>query len=100
MIDRTAAKKDLTDMLTRIFSDSVAEEAELNVLIAHLTSGDLAPTEVQEVINLFVHTTWKSTIADGVVTEDEKKKLRAIAGALGLEHSDTLPDAWRRALSK
>lgn len=86
-------------MLTRVFADSVAEEGELNVLIAYLMSGTLSPTDVQEVMESFVQTTWKQTMADGVITDLEKKKMRAIVDALGLANSDTVPGSWRRALA-
>ena len=93
------ARKDLTDMLTRVFEDSVADEGELNVLIAHLMSGALSAGEVQEVMEAFVQNTWKQTMADGVISDLEKKKMRAIVDALGLQNSDTLPASWRRALA-
>jgi tellurite resistance protein len=100
MADAKTQKQELMDMLTRIFADSVAEETELNVLIAFLSSGTMKPTEVQEVMTNFVQNTWKITIADGVVTDEEKKRLRSIVDSLGLQHSDFIPNGWRRALAK
>jgi hypothetical protein len=100
MADAKSQKQELMDMLTRIFADSVAEETELNVLIAFLSSGKMKPTEVQDTLASFVQNTWKITMEDGVVTDEEKKRLRSIVDSLGLDHADFIPNGWRRALAK
>jgi hypothetical protein len=92
------SKRKLKGMLARIFSDAVAEESERKELADYLAAAPLSPAEVKEVIADFVATTWKITIADGVVSDQEKKRLREIVAVLKLEDAD-LPSEWRAALS-
>ncbi len=87
-------KRKLKGMLARIFSDAVAEEGEGKELAEYLASGTLADAEIKEVIADFVATTWKITIADGVVSDREKQRLREIVEVLKLE-GDALPAEWR-----
>lgn len=85
-------------MLARIFSDAVAEASERRELEAYLASGTLTVQEVGEVLQDFVETTWKITIADGVISDREKERLREIVAVLGVDRS-ILPDAWAAVLT-
>jgi tellurite resistance protein len=80
-------------MLARIFSDVVAEQAERDELKAYLSSNVLSEAEIKEVFEDFVRTTWKITIADGIVSDREKERLREIVSALALAKS-ALPAEW------
>ena len=91
------AKRKLKGMLARIFSDASAEAAEKEELLAYLSSGALRVSEVQEVFEDFIQTTWKITMADGVVSDIEKKRLREIAKVLGVTE-ETLPPQWAKLL--
>ena len=84
-------------MLARIFSDATAENAERAELKAYLSSGVLSMADIKDVFADFVQTTWKITMADGVVTDTERKRLHEIVDVLGLE-IDTLPEEWARTL--
>ena len=53
---------------------------------------------MKDVIADFVATTWKITIADGVVSDREKQRLREIVAVLNLEAS-ALPPEWVAALA-
>jgi tellurite resistance protein len=86
-------KRKLKGMLARIFSDAVAEESEREELKAYLGSGVLSAAEIREVFDDFVQTTWKITIADGVVSEREKQRLREIVDVLALDAA-VLPREW------
>ena len=90
-------KRKLKGMLARIFSDAMAEDSERTELKAYLSSGELSMAEVKEVFDDFVQTTWKITIADGVVSEIERQRLNEIVRVLGLE-IDTLPVEWVQVL--
>ena len=90
-------KRKLKGMLARIFSDAQAEESERTELKAYLSSGALSVSEIQEVFEDFVETTWKITMADGVVSDIEKQRLAAIVEVLGLDRM-TLPVAWAKVL--
>jgi tellurite resistance protein len=86
-------KRKLKGMLARIFSDAVAEESEREEMKVYLGSGTLSPAEIKEVFEDFVQTTWKITIADGVVSDREKQRLREIFEVLVLDKS-VLPAEW------
>ncbi len=90
-------KRKLKGMLARIFSDATAEASERAELKGYLSSGALTMAEIKEVFADFVKTTWKITIADGVVSEIERQRLTEIVSVLGLE-SDALPIEWVTAL--
>ena len=94
----TDPKRKLKGMLARIFSDAVAEDSERKELADYLGSGALTDAEVKEVIADFVATTWKITIADGVVSDTEKQRLREIVAVLKLT-DDALPTEWKAALA-
>ena len=88
-------KRKLKGMLARIFSDAEAHDAERDELKAYLSSGALTPDEQKEVFADFVATTWKITMADGVVSDIEKKRLREIVRVLELERT-VLPEEWAK----
>ncbi len=94
----TDPKRKLKGMLARIFSDAVAEEGERKELADYLGSGAVSDADVKEVIADFVATTWKITIADGVVSDREKERLREIVAVLQLSES-AVPPEWAAALS-
>lgn len=91
-------KRKLKGMLARIFSDAKAEAAERAELKAYLSSTELTMVEIKEVFEDFVQTTWKITMADGVVTDVEKQRLHAIVQVLGLDAAE-LPAEWARLLA-
>lgn len=84
-------------MLARIFSDAVAEESEREELRAYLASGALTEAEIKAVFEDFVQTTWKITIADGVISDREKQRLREIVDVLALD-ARVLPPEWAAVL--
>ena len=90
-------KRKLKGMLARIFSNTTADEAERAELKAYLSSGELSAGEMKDVFEDFVQTTWKITMADGVVSDTERTRLQEIVTVLGLE-VDTLPAEWITAL--
>lgn len=90
-------KRKLKGMLARIFSDGAAEEAERAELKGYLSSGVLSMAEIKEVFADFVQTTWKITMADGVVSDVERTRLHEIVDVLGLE-IETLPEEWVKTL--
>ncbi len=86
-------KRKLKGMLARIFSDAVAEPAEREELRAYLSSNALTMPEIKAVFEDFVQTTWKITIADGVVSDREKQRMREIFAVLALD-KNILPPEW------
>jgi hypothetical protein len=92
-------KRKLKGMLARIFSDAKASESERAELKGYLSSGKLSMAEIKEVFEDFVQTTWKITMADGVVSEIERQRLAAIVNVLGLE-IESLPAEWVKILQE
>ncbi len=91
-------KRKLKGMLARIFSDATAEESERTELTAYLASCPLSVAEVKQVFYDFVQTTWKITMADGVISDVERKRLQEIVQVLKLD-VESLPLAWAQVLA-
>ncbi len=85
-------------MLARIFSDATVEEKEREELRAYLASGELTHPEIKEVLTDFVNKTWRITMADGVISETETKRLREIVSVLGMR--DVIPPEWVAVLDE
>ena len=92
-------KRRLKGLLIRIFSDAVVEESERGEFLDFLAEGLLTKEERAEVVAQFVATTWKTTIADGVVSDTEKQRLREIVAMLALDPA-MLPSEWARLVSE
>lgn len=90
-------KRKLKGMLARIFSDATVDASERAELQAYLSSSELSMAEIKEVVADFVATTWKITMADGVVSDVERQRLTEIVAVLGLERSD-VPAEWAKLL--
>jgi hypothetical protein len=90
-------KRKLKGLLARIFSDATVEEAERAELKTFLASGEVSAADIKEVFDDFVKTTWKITMADGVISEKERSRMNEIVSVLGLE-ADALPAEWTAAL--
>lgn len=86
-------KRKLKGMLARIFSDATADATERAELKAYLSSEQLSMAEIKDVFEDFVQTTWKITMADGVISDVERQRLNEIVSVLGLD-VDSLPIAW------
>lgn len=91
-------KRKLKGMLARIFSDAVAEDSEREELKAYLSATPLSALEIQEVFEDFIQTTWKITIADGVISDREKERLREIVAVLPIAR-EKLPSEWAKLLA-
>ena len=90
-------KRKLKGMLARIFSDAVADSSERAELKSWLAATTLTDAELKGVFEDFVATTWKITMADGVVSDVEKKRLREIAELVPIDR-DVLPPEWKALL--
>jgi tellurite resistance protein len=81
----------------QVFSDAEADAAEREELRAYLASGVLAEADIADTLDDFAKTTWTVTMADGVASETEKKRLGEIVDVLGLAPA-TLPSEWAELL--
>jgi len=88
-------KRKLKGMLARIFSDGEVSDEERDELKSYLAPGAfMMPSDVRDVLADFVATTWKITIADGVVSDAEKRRLRTIVAELEIDRA-LLPPEWQ-----
>lgn len=91
------AQKKLLGMLARVFSDAEADADEQEQIRKYLASGALGVKDTRDVLERFVAQTWRITMADGVVSEIEKKRLRNVVHVLGIDAS-LLPEGWSALL--
>ncbi len=91
------SQSELLVLLERIFADDYIEPSERVELRTFAAQHQLAPAQVIEVVMAFVAATWGEVIADGVVTEAERRRLAALVDGLHLP-DESLPPEVRRAL--
>ena len=97
MLDRAVSKKRFKGMLARVFSDGVVDPQERAELEMFLSSGELAPDEVTEVVVDFAKTTLRITMADGKISPEERARMNEIMSVLQIPQS-LLPYEWYAAL--
>lgn len=98
MPDLTDAQQDLVALIFRIFQDGVVDPAERDELRRFWTTRGLTVGQVRQVVDAFVARVWGEVIDDGVVTDEERVRLRALIEGLRLPEK-ALPDLVRKALS-
>lgn len=98
MLDKNVSKRRFKGMLARVFSDGVVEDSEQAEIKAFLSSGELSPDEVRDVVMDFVQTTWRLTVADSEISEREAQRLKEIVRVLEIPHA-SLPPEWLRAIT-
>lgn len=91
----TQAERRLADMLERVFADGVLEDHERAELRALYTEGGLKAPRVRELFSTFLEITYARAASDGVITPDERQKLRAIVDGLKLP-DELVPDAVKK----
>lgn len=77
----------LKGLLARIFSDGVVEPKERAELDALRAKGDLTLEQIEKVMVDFFQKTLTYSKADGVITDKERMRLRAIVDELALPES-------------
>lgn len=93
----SAGTEKLRALIERIFEDGVVEEKERDELKRLYRDGGLTVPQVKEVFAAFVSDTWGEVMSDGVVTDDERNKVRTILTELKLP-ANMLPDDLRKSL--
>jgi tellurite resistance protein len=81
----------LLSLVERIFADGVVTPAERSELVLLYREGGLTVAEVREVFKAFMAQSWGEAIADGVLTDEERKKLSTIVRELHIPR-DCVPD--------
>ena len=96
MAEWTAAQHDLAQLIDRVFADGVVQPAEREELRRFWAQRGMTVGQVREVVEQFLTKTWGEVIADGVVTENEAERLRAVVD--GLHLPDSVMPAPMRAI--
>jgi len=79
---RARALERLTEFLPRAMEDAVLDEDERKELMGMLSSGILTRDDVQTAFRDFLNGLHFEITVDGVVTDDERERLRSIVSAL------------------
>ena len=87
----------LKGLLARIFSDANVDEAERAELRARLSSGELPAEDAQATMIEFLNTTYRHAMADGVLSDREKERLRSIIMELELPNA-CVPEEVKQAI--
>ncbi|MFO0674627.1 MAG: hypothetical protein U0235_34280 [Polyangiaceae bacterium] len=94
----TGLRRVLYEKLVKVFDDGVLEPHEQKELRELYGLGKLTLIDVREVFGIFLRDTWATAMADGVLEDAEKAKLRAIVEQLKLP-SDLVPEDVKRAIA-
>jgi uncharacterized membrane protein YebE (DUF533 family) len=89
--------KQLKGMLARIFSDGQVDDAERNELRTRLSSGTLPAADAQATMLEFLNATYRHAMADGVLSDAEKARLRSIILELELPNA-CVPEEVKQAI--
>ena len=76
------AQEELLSLVDRIFADGVVAASERSELVSLYRDAGLSVPEVKEVFTAFLQKTWGESIADGVLTDEERRKLATIVREL------------------
>jgi uncharacterized membrane protein YebE (DUF533 family) len=81
---RARAFERLTEFLPRAMADGVLDDTERQELMGMLSSGVLTREDVRTVFRDFLNGLHFEITVDGVVTDEERERLRAVVAALRL----------------
>lgn len=77
-----------TALLDRILQDRCVDEEEANALIELAARWKLSPKQIQTINQDYLLRLGEAALADGVVTDAERRDLRQVASLLGLDSQD------------
>ncbi|HSO36497.1 MAG TPA: hypothetical protein VLT33_28420 [Labilithrix sp.] len=84
------AQEELLSLVDRIFADGVVAASERSELVSLYRDAGLSVPEVKEVFTAFLQKIWGESIADGVLTHEERRKLATIVRELRMP-ADAVP---------
>jgi uncharacterized membrane protein YebE (DUF533 family) len=89
---RARARERLAAFLPAAAEDAVIDDQERAELLAILTSGVLTKADVQDVFRAFLQSLGRDALADGVLTPEERDRIRFIVTALSIPQSFLPPE--------
>jgi hypothetical protein len=93
------AQESLARLIDQIFEDGRVDDSERQQLRRFWADKGLTVNQVRVVIDRFVDDVWREVVADGIVTDDERSRLRAVVSGLNLPR-EILPQALLSALAE
>jgi tellurite resistance protein len=99
MPELSKSQQDLAALMDRVFADGKVEPSEGEELRSFWATRGLTVSQVRAVVDAFVARVWGEVVADGVITDEEQAKLRAVVSGLRLPDG-ALPDPVRKALAQ
>jgi DNA polymerase-3 subunit epsilon len=83
-IPRTDAERDYRALLHRVLEDGRVEEEEGDTLVEVATRGGLAFAQVEAIHRDYLMQLGQAALADGMITDAERRELRTVAQLLGI----------------
>src|SRR5262245_1679642 len=95
---RAQAKEQLSTLIRRVMEDHKIEPGEREELQAVYRQALLTVGDVKEVLGQYVRSVQDEVLADGKVTEEERKRCRAVVSELKIPPS-LLPDVFKAIIA-
>src|SRR5262245_44672308 len=95
---RTKAKDQLSALIKRVMADNQIEPGEREEMQAVYRQALLTVADVKEVLGQYVRAVLDDVLADGKVTEDERKHCRAVVSELKIPPS-LLPESFKAIIA-
>ena len=91
---RTQAKEQLSALIQRVMEDGKIEPGEREELQAVYRQALLTVNDVREVLGRYVKSVQDEVLADGKVTDEERKRCRAVVSELKIPPT-LLPESFK-----
>jgi len=91
---RTQAKEQLSALIQRIMEDGKIDPGEREELQAVYRQALLTVSDVREVLGRYVKSVQDEVLADGKVTDEERKRCRAVVSELKIPPT-LLPESFK-----
>ena len=95
---RTQAKDQLSALIQRVMADGKIEPAERDELQAVYRQALLTVADVKDVLVRYVRAVNDEVLSDGKVTDEERKRCRAVVSELKLPPS-LLPESFKAIIA-
>jgi uncharacterized tellurite resistance protein B-like protein len=95
---RAQAKEQLATLIQRVMADNVIEPHEREELQAVYRQALLTVSDVRDVLGRYVRAVLDDVLADGKVTDDERKRCRAVVSELKIPPA-LLPQSFKAIIA-
>ena len=95
---RTQAKEQLSALIQRVMEDGKIEPGEREELQAVYRQALLTVNDVREVLGRYVKSVQDEVLADGKVTDEERRRCRAVVSELKIPPS-LMPESFKAIIA-